>query len=212
MRRLFSWFWQHKLIAVAALVSAALAGGVTGTAAGLALEENDDTCMQCHTQPEYDYGLRVQAAQTPPHTIDDLATYHIVPAADNLQPTREPLKCISCHGGTNLQERVNTVLVLGALDTLKFVVDDHIRQPSKLTNPLPNSYCLQCHVQDVERTGFDNHFHNKLDDPKAPQLACTSCHVSHAEADTLEKYVLREKAYPQCNSCHKDLGGPINLQ
>jgi len=100
---------------------------------------------------------------------------------------------------------------LGAFDTVKFVALD-IKQPAKLSHPLPNSFCLQCHESDVSRTGFDNHFHNKLTDPKAPVLNCTSCHVAHAEADVLNKFILREAAYPNCNACHQQLGGPTNLK
>ena len=212
IRALAGWLWQHKLLSFTALAVVAFVGGVGGTAAGLVAEENDDTCMFCHTQPEYTFWQRTQAAQKPPHTIDDLATFHIVPGQDNKQPQRKALTCISCHGGTNLQERIATEFELGALDTLKFVANVDVRQPAKLSRPLPNSYCLQCHAEDVSRKGFDNHFHNKLEDPKAPPLNCTACHVSHAEADVLDQYILRDRAYPQCNACHQQLGGPINLQ
>ncbi len=212
IRSLVHWLWQHKLFSVATLVAFGLVGGVGGAAVGLTLEENNELCIQCHTQPEYDFWLRTQVALKPPHTVDDLSTFHMVPTQDNKHPNRESLKCISCHGGTNLQERLATEFELGALDTLKFVVSEHIQQPAKMSHPLPNSFCLQCHKEDVERKGFDNHFHNKLEEPKAPDLNCIACHVSHAEADALNKFILREQAYPQCNACHKQLGGPLNLQ
>jgi len=170
IRSLVRWLWQHKLFSLATLVALGLVGGVGGTAVGLAVEENNDLCMQCHTQPEYDFWQRTQAAMKPPHTVDDLATFHIVPTADNKKPSREALTCITCHGGTNLQERLATMFELGALDTLKFVAVTDIKQPAKLSHPLPNSYCLQCHTADVERKGFDNHFHNKLEESKAPVL------------------------------------------
>lgn len=212
MRRFVRWLWQHWLISLATLVALGLVGGVGGIAVGLRLEEQNDLCMQCHTQPEYDFWARAQAAMLTAQPVDDLATFHIVPALENKQPNRAPLTCIGCHGGTNLSERVATMFELGALDTLKFVAQDDIRQPATLTHPLPNTFCLQCHTEDVERKGFDNHFHNKLDDPKAPAFACSDCHQAHAEADALQKFILRGKAFPQCNACHQQLGGPLNLQ
>ncbi|MCA1553036.1 MAG: hypothetical protein LC737_01525 [Chloroflexi bacterium] len=211
LRSLARWLWQHKLFTVAALVAFGLVSTVAGTAVGLTLEEYNDLCMQCHTQPEYDFWLRTQVALKPPHETNDLATFHVVPTQDSKKPNREPLKCISCHGGPTLPDRVSTALELGALDTIKFVAFD-IQQPAKMSHPLPNRFCEQCHREDIERKGFDNHFHNKLDEPKAPPLMCVDCHASHADADVLNKFVLRERAYPQCNACHKELGGPINLR
>ena len=55
------WLWQHKLLSFTALAIVALVAGVGGTAAGLVAEENDATCMFCHTQPEYTFWQRTQA-------------------------------------------------------------------------------------------------------------------------------------------------------
>jgi nitrate/TMAO reductase-like tetraheme cytochrome c subunit len=211
LRALVHWLWGHKLITAAMVVVLGLVGAGSGTAVGLTLEESNEFCASCHTQPEYDFWARTQAVAQKPQDVADLATFHIVPMQGNKQPGREALKCISCHGGPTLPDRIETATTLGALDTIKFVALD-IKQPAKLSHPLPNSYCMQCHQSDVDRTGFDNHFHNKLTDPKAPVLNCTSCHVSHAEADVLNKFILREAAYPNCNACHKELGGPTNLK
>ena len=211
LRKFISWLWHHKLITLAAVVVLGLVAGTGGTAVGLTLEENNEFCTQCHTQPEYDFWLRTLVVLKNPHEVSDLATFHIVPMAENKKPSREPLKCISCHGGVTLPDRLTTMFELGALDTFKFVALD-IQQPAKLSHPLPNSYCLQCHQADVERKGFDNHFHNKQTEPKAPAVNCTSCHVSHAESDSLNKFILRDAAFPNCNACHKELGGPTNLR
>lgn len=211
LRSLLKRLWQHKLMALAVLVALALVGGVGGTAVGLTLEENNEFCAQCHTQPEYDFWMRTQVVMKNPHEVSDLATFHIVPMAENKNPQRPALTCISCHGGATLSDRLTTMFELGALDTIRFVADD-FKQPAKLSHPLPDRYCLQCHQEDVEKQGFDNHFHNKLEERGAPPLSCTSCHLAHAEADTLSKFVLRQAAYPQCNECHKQLGGPINLR
>jgi nitrate/TMAO reductase-like tetraheme cytochrome c subunit len=213
IRSLFGWLWQHKVMTIAVLAVLGLVAGTTGSAVGLALEEHDDFCASCHTQPEYDFYMRTQTVAHPYSTVNitDLATFHMVPAAENKDPNRAPVQCISCHGGANIVDRLQTEFTLGVLDSVKFVALD-IMQPSKLSNPLPNSYCQQCHQPDVDRTGFDNHYHNKLTDPKAPPLNCTSCHVAHAEADSLNKYILREAAYPNCNMCHKLMGGPTNLR
>ncbi len=204
IRSLIGWMWRQRLLVIALGILAAVLGGGGGLAVGLTLEENNDFCSSCHTQPEYDFVKRSNIKD--PHEVSDLATRHIVPVK-----TQEALKCISCHGGVNLADRVTTALELGALDTIKFVADD-FKQPAKLTHPLPNEYCLQCHVKEVEKKGFDNHFHNEMEKPKAPQLNCTSCHVAHSEADELSKFVNRQVAFPLCNECHKVLGGPTNLK
>lgn len=211
LRALAHWLWSHKLITAASVVVLGLVGTGAGAAVGLTLEESNEFCASCHTQPEYDFWMRTQTVAKKPDEVADLATFHIVPMEGNKKPNREALKCISCHGGPTLPDRLETATTLGALDTLKFVALD-IVQPAKLSHPLPNSFCLQCHESDVSRIGFDNHFHNKLTDPKAPAFNCTSCHVSHAESDVLNKFILREAAYPNCNMCHKELGGPTNLK
>jgi nitrate/TMAO reductase-like tetraheme cytochrome c subunit len=211
LRRLFGWLWHHKLITLASLFALGLISATGGTAIGLSLEEHDEFCASCHTQPEYDFWMRSRMAASHPAEISDLATFHMVPESDNKNPKREPVKCIGCHGGATLLDRIETATTLGALDTIKFIAFD-IKQPAKLSAPLPNSYCAQCHASEVVKPGFDNHFHNKLDDPKAPPLNCVGCHAAHAEADKLNTYVLREVAYPTCNTCHKQLGGPTNLR
>ena len=211
LRALVHWLWTHKLMSAGVAVVLGLVSAGAGTAVGLTLEESNSFCASCHTQPEYDFWMRTQTVAQKPTEVADLATYHIVPMDGNKQPNREALKCISCHGGPTLPDRLQTATTLGALDTLKFVALD-INQPAKLSHPLPNSYCLQCHQADVDKKGFDNHFHNKQSDPKAPAFDCTSCHVAHAEADVLNKFILREAAYPNCNMCHKVLGGPTNLK
>jgi nitrate/TMAO reductase-like tetraheme cytochrome c subunit len=211
LHSLIQWVWAHRVlsISIAAVLAIVCSGG--GVAVGLTLEENNDFCASCHTQPEMAYVARTRAAYKSEHDISDLATFHIAPTPENKQPQRAPLKCISCHGGATTSDRFETLLTLGVGDGLRFITGQY-HHPARTTRPLPDSYCAQCHQNDIEPRTFANHFHYELKAREAPPLACVSCHPSHREADALNRYILKEAAYPQCNACHKIMGGPINLR
>jgi nitrate/TMAO reductase-like tetraheme cytochrome c subunit len=208
---LLTWIWTHRLLSSSIAVVLAIVGSGGGVAVGLVLEEQNDFCASCHTQPEVEYVMRLHATYQSVHDIDDLATFHVVPTSQNKQPKREPLKCISCHGGATTNDRFETLFTLGVGDGLKFITGQY-HHPAKTMRPLPDSYCAQCHQKDIELRVFANHFHYELKAREAPPLACVSCHPSHRDADALNQYILKEAAYPQCNACHKIMGGPINLR
>src|ERR1700736_4705328 len=114
LRALVHWLWTHKLITAGVVVVLRLVSAGAGTAVGLTLEEDNAFCASCHTQPEYDFYMRTQSVAQKPADVADLATYHIVRMDGNKQPNREALKCISCHGGPTLPDRVQTATTLGA--------------------------------------------------------------------------------------------------
>ncbi|MBI3733100.1 MAG: hypothetical protein HY259_06535 [Chloroflexi bacterium] len=114
LRALAAWTWRHRWLAAGLAVIVGLAGGGAGLAVGLALEENNEFCSSCHTQPEYDFFQRTLIPN--PHDVSDLATRHVKPVK-----TTVSLTCISCHGGVTLTDRVETIANLGILDSIKFV-------------------------------------------------------------------------------------------
>ena len=212
MRSLLRWIQTHHLLTLSSAIVFVLLGGSGGIAVGLTLEERNDFCASCHTQPEVAHVQRLNARYQSTKDLNDLATFHILPLPDNQQPQRAALKCISCHGGATPADRLETLFTLGVIDGLKFVSGKY-HQPAKTQRPLPDSYCAQCHAAEVTRKGFENHFHNKLSAPEAPILACVSCHRAHPEADSLTKFVLLAKAaYPQCEACHQIMGGPKKIR
>ena len=182
------------------LISFIVAGGLGVTAAGggLYFETRDSFCAACHTQPETVYYER---------SVDDrsggvdLASFHHL---------EERTRCIDCHGGVGPRARLATLMV-AAGDTLQFATGRY-QQPAMMTQPLANPNCRQCHDDAVTREGFENHFHNLMDDSQAPLVLCVACHVSHQEGDERAFFVREEDIFPSCNRCHAIMGGPSELQ
>jgi hypothetical protein len=162
----------------------------------LKVEEQDAFCASCHTEPETAY---VQRAQTTPV---DLASYH----AD------KEVRCILCHSGPGLAGRLSA-LPTAAWDAARFMVGVY-HQPARLSAPLPDSSCLQCHGEAVEERGFANHFHSELLADKEPiSVACAGCHSSHVVASEVEPFLTRVTLEGQCNACHQERGeGPSEFR
>ena len=181
---------------------------VVGTGAGLALEQRDEFCAACHTEPETTF-VRQRTADEP--RSPTLAAFHH--RLEGTPPgTGGPVKCIDCHGGVGAAARLTTLYQLGVADTLAFLTGRY-EQPAQTHRPLPDINCAQCHAQAVAAPGFENHFHTKLSDPAAPPIACVACHISHTDqADPREKYIRRAFVFPRCNDCHRSMGGPPNLR
>jgi len=169
----------------------------------IALENRDEFCASCHTQPEMEFFQRAQD-RSGGHPID-LAAAHA-------QTAHAPaVRCIDCHGGVDALERTKT-LALAARDAALFF-SGRFQQPAKLMGTLPNSTCLACHRAEVSRPGFENHFHNRLGMTGAPDLSCQSCHPAHTPADQETMFIVRRIIFPQCNACHRALGrGPSDLR
>ena len=189
----------RRLFIIAIILAPIIAIG--GLAFSLNLETQDGFCASCHTEPESTfYASSVDRSGDPAN----LASSHA---------QKDPsVHCIDCHGGLDPLPRARTFVSIAMVDTLRFY-SGHYSQPAKLTSPIPDQNCLHCHRSAVQAPGFDNHFHNMLSDPAAPQIACTDCHPGHQEASASEKYITRRVVYPHCNDCHTKMGkGPTNLQ
>lgn len=182
------------------LIAIAVAGGLGLTAAGggLYLETRDSLCSTCHTQPETTYYYRSVDTETGGM---DLASFHHL---------EEGTRCIDCHGGVGPRARLET-LMLAAGDTLQFATGLY-QQPASMGQPLPNLNCRRCHNDAVTREGFENHFHNLMDDPEAPAISCVACHISHQQGEERAFFVHENDVFGSCNHCHGIMGGPSELQ
>jgi len=182
------------------LISLIVAGGLGIVAAGggLYFETRDSFCAACHTQPETMYYER---------SVDDrsggidLASFHHM---------EDSTRCIDCHGGVGLRARLAT-LALAAGDTLQYATGRY-QQPAMIGQPLANPNCRQCHDDAVTNQGFENHFHNLMDDSESPLIFCAACHISHQEGDDRAFFVREEDVFPSCNRCHAVMGGPSEIQ
>lgn len=184
--------------AALSVIAASIGLAVAAAGSGLYLETRDSFCAGCHTQPEtlyYERSIDTQAGGV------DLASFHHL---------AEGTRCVDCHGGVGARARLGT-LVLAAGDALQFVTGRYM-QPAMMGQPLSNPNCRQCHEEAVMRQGFENHFHNLMDDPDAPLILCVACHISHQERDERTFFVREDDVFPSCNRCHEVMGGPSELQ
>ncbi len=194
------------LIGLAIALIALLVGG---TGVGLVLEQRDEFCAACHTEPETTYVRQSRDTASP--RSPTLAAFHHRLEGTAME-SRVAFKCIDCHGGVGPAARLTTLYQLGVGDALAFL-SGRYEQPATTHRPLPDANCTRCHAREVAVPGFENHFHNKLGAPTAPSIACVDCHVSHTDqVDPREKYIRRALVFPHCNDCHRSMGGPPNLR
>ena len=164
------------------------------------LEQDNDFCGACHTQPETEYLARYERAVAQ-KDASDLAAFH---------HRKKDIKCIDCHGGEGLIGRAQ-VFSLATWDAVKHYTGI-ARQPATIVVPVQNEACIKCHTDPLAKKGFDNHEHNKLSDPDVPFIRCTDCHVSHRLGDERNAFQFRDKIFPQCEYCHVQVGrGPRGL-
>jgi hypothetical protein len=174
-------------------------------------ESNDQWCTACHLPPEATFVARAAAP-----TAVDLASAHARVAAMAAAPGGRgpPLRCIDCHGGPGLAGRWLR-LRIAARDFASWlggqlvVVGSRYVPVESVHYPPADSLCAACHAEPVGRAGFENHFHNLLDDPAAPaQLACVSCHDGHRARPGEPYFLTAESVAPGCEACHLRMGGP----
>jgi predicted CXXCH cytochrome family protein len=164
------------------------------------LEEHDAMCAVCHAPPEATFVAR--SATQPPV---DLASAHA--SAD------PAVRCIDCHAGPSLRDR-HRGLALAATDAWSWVRGDYVVVGSEYaplgppTRTWPDEACAACHESVLEGEAFEHHYHHLLDDPEAPEVACTLCHAAHITRPGHPAFLTDEDAAPGCIACHDVMGGP----
>jgi hypothetical protein len=176
------------LAAVAVVALALLAGG--GAAYALSLENHDDFCASCHTQPEAAYFAR--SSQRP---STDLAGAH----------ASKDVHCIECHSGPPPLGRIHG-LAQGAQDYAAYLSGRYAK-PAVMTHSLPDANCTQCHTNLFADKSLKNHYHFYLPEWQAKDPAeaarCVACHTSHTQGNSLVvKYAFDVKVNPTCAACH----------
>jgi hypothetical protein len=187
---------RWAIMGVVALVF--FVGSLGGERYASQLEQNNDFCGSCHTQPESEYLARFSSAVAQ-NNASDLAAFH---------QRKKEVKCIDCHNGEGFLGR-GQVFSLAVWDALKHYTGIQ-RQPAVIVLPIQNEACLKCHSDTSAKPGFNNHEHNKMLDSSAPFIRCTDCHLSHHLGDERNAFQFRDAILPQCEYCHVKIGrGPV---
>ena len=162
--------------------------GFLSVPVALKVEEQDAFCASCHTEPESTYVQRGQASPV------DLASQH----SDKNVP------CVLCHSGPGLVGRLSA-LPTAAWDAARFVAGTY-HQPARLSEPLHDGTCLQCHAEALEERGFENHFHSELvvANKEPVSVGCAACHSGHVTTSDIEPFLARATVEIQCNACHRE--------
>ena len=189
-----SVLWSKRpayLVPLLAVLMVLAAGSyITGTQ----LEEHDNFCASCHTQPEVDFYTRSLQP-----TSQDLASFH----------AEKKVLCIECHAGKGIIGR-SLGLAAGAQDLVAFY-SEHYPQPAKLEDPMPDANCTRCHADVLTKQDFSNHFHLLLSqwraaDPKNA-ATCVSCHTSHTTSGTTaDMFLVQDATLQICQRCHAVAG------
>ena len=162
-----------------------LSGGIFVTR----IENTNEFCASCHTQPETTFYQRSQAAPA------DLASMHAT----------QKVACVECHNGSGLSGRVGA-LGLGAKNLAAYLSGQY-HQPALMLFKFDAASCVKCHASQLVDNRQANHFHFYLSswqqtDP-ANAATCAACHTGHLVSDqTNQHYIDRAAMTPVCNSCH----------
>ncbi len=185
---------------IALVAAAGLIAAIGGERYASHLEQDNNFCGSCHTQPETEYLARFAQAVAQSNA-QDLAAFH---------HRKKETKCIDCHTGEGIIGRAQ-VFSLATWDAIKYYTGI-ARQPAAIVVPVQNEACIKCHQDTMIKAGFDNHEHNKMLDPESPFLRCTDCHVSHRSGDERNAFQFRDAILPKCEFCHVQVGrGPRGL-
>lgn len=163
-----------------------------GSAYAMQLENHDDFCASCHTQPEVKYYQQsLQGSST------TLAAFH----------RQKNVACIDCHSGGGIFGRA-TGLSQGTQDLIAYY-SGHYHAPAITINKLGDDSCTKCHSDVFGTREFNNHFHFFLSrwqsvDPNAAH--CVDCHPSHPTGDPSQGYMSQNAVEQVCQNCHTALG------
>lgn len=174
------------------------------------LENDDEFCASCHTEPESSFVARSQATEP-----TDLASAHAM--------YEDAVRCIDCHSGAGAKGRIEA-LQQGAGDLFAYLIDDY-HEPAVIENPLGDEPCFKCHIQPSRDNPIDindnpqliasnSHYHQVEYTEawlvKDSNLAgtCGTCHSAHNE-NTLPALGFRHmpSVNAACDACHLTLSG-----
>ncbi len=187
-----SWSWPHGQPVLPRLSWAVLAGVVgfalitlTGGFVLTRVEENDQFCAACHTEPETTYYQRSLARPV------DLASAHAV----------ENVACVQCHSGIGVTGRVDT-LVLGAKNVVLFYSNQY-QTPGTAETPIHTDHCVKCHAEVTQQFNANTHYHYFVRQ-WGEETACVACHQGHVLGGEIETgFISNEPMQPVCQACHQ---------
>ena len=121
--------WPVRIACVAIVTGIVIIFASVGTVAtAVHLENDDEFCASCHTEPEVSFVNRSLAEEPV-----DLASAHAHYA--------DAVRCIDCHSGAGTAGRVDA-LQQGATDLVAYLSGDYT-EPAVTTNPLGDEPCFQ---------------------------------------------------------------------
>lgn len=185
--------WKRVLaIAVASAGILAIFGAAGGTTYAIQLENQDQFCASCHTEPESQY-----YQQSLDKGTQNLAAFH----------AQKQVRCIDCHSGGGAFGRIEG-LTQGAQDLVAYD-SGHYHAPAIAINALGDGSCTKCHQDTITNRTFNNHFHVFLANWQAVDknaAHCVDCHVAHPKGDVKQQFLSTQKVQTICQSCHNVLG------
>ncbi len=187
--------WPKLVIAIIAIIAGLGILSAASAATAMQLENHDDFCASCHSEPESTFFQRAMASQS-----TDLASFH----------TTKDVRCIDCHSGPGLIPGRISAITLGAKDLLAWI-SGHATQPAVNTRPIDDANCLKCHAAVTQQRDFNNHFHAFLSRWQAVDqnaATCVSCHQSHTTTGEAQlAFLNRDDTVAVCQKCHQVLRG-----
>lgn len=190
--------WRLLILGCIAIVSMVILA-IGGVGVSLVLENQDEFCASCHTEPEATYYQQSTQAK-----LATLAAFH----------AQKQTACIDCHSGGGILGR-SEGLTQGAQDLTAYLSGDY-RHPAITTNPLSDDSCTKCHANVLARTqnrgnrATNGHYHFFLARWQAadPQAAhCITCHTAHTNGLDGLQFMNQGKVARVCDDCHTALGG-----
>jgi predicted CXXCH cytochrome family protein len=189
-----SLLWSNRPVYLVPLLISLVVLAVASYTTGTQLEEHDNFCASCHTQPEDNFYTRSLEA-----TSQDLASFH----------AEKKVLCIECHAGKGLIGR-SLGLMAGTQDLVSFWSGNYPK-PAKMEEPMPDANCTRCHASVLTKQDFNNHYHAllaqwKTADPKNV-ARCVTCHTSHSTTGAVaDMFLIQDPVVQVCQRCHTMAG------
>ncbi len=175
---------------------AGIAAFGTGVAVTDYLEQDNVFCISCHVsdakrlhQDKFDTFFPIDGH------ISTLAAAHHGGGS-------EPFKCVGCHNGATLTDKL-LIKAQAARDTAAYILGD-FEEPKLMRFSLGNRLCIKCHTTARKYSEQEAAFHNASHHANLPFL-CYACHTVHRQAQREAGFLGRDVVQPVCDSCHAEL-------